>query len=152
MCTLCKKYSHDELGAHFFFLKIALCAYFSWSPKNFVRTCFGLLRASCTPFLARIALHAHFSRQCVPTSFARCAHCTSAYRMPCPARRSIRPTCLDRSMWSMCIHSWHQGQLRRPRRAAAACTQAEAERCSQVHQRPPRRRRDHAPVRLNDYS
>ena len=39
------------------------------------------------------------SCESVHTSFSLCAHCPSAYRVPGPARRSIRLTCMDKIMW-----------------------------------------------------
>ena len=77
-------------------------------PKNFVLTLFGLLRTSCT--LAWPGSHFVHTFQgsvleSVSTSFALCAHCLSAYRVPGPARRSIRPTSWDKIVWIVFIYS-----------------------------------------------
>ena len=40
VCTVCKKYTHDEHCAHFF-LKVALGAHFSWSPKTLCELVLG---------------------------------------------------------------------------------------------------------------
>ena len=65
----------------------ALSAHFSWHGSHFMHTFQGSVPES------------------VRTSFAPGAHCPSAYRMPGPARRSIRPTCLDKIMGIVFIYS-----------------------------------------------
>ena len=130
MCTVCKKFAHDTLCAHFF-RKVALCAHFSGSPKNFCANFFlaagnfmhtfsGQDRTSCTLFkavfrnLCVLALHpVHTVRP--PTG------CPVPPRAP-----SARPAWI-KLCGLCCIYSWHQGQRRRPRRAAATRLQVGAE-------------------------
>ena len=96
------------------------------------KTCANLklLGTACTLFLARIALHAHFQGsvlESVRTSFAPCAHCSTGCPVP-PG--SIRPTGLDKVMWSVCVilgirascdaHDMRLSHARRPEQNDAA--------------------------------
>ena len=86
---------------------------------HLVHTFCGAQNTLCELFLGCYELPAHFFLRgshfvhtfqgSVPesarTSFAPCAHCPSACRVPGPARRSIRPTCLDKIRRIVFIYS-----------------------------------------------
>ena len=105
---------------------------------HFVHTFRGAQKTLCELFLGCWELHAHFSwpeshlvhtfRGSVPesvrTSFAPCAHFRPPTGCPVPpGAPSARPAWI-KLCGLCCIYSWHQGQRRRPRRAASARPQA----------------------------